>query len=330
MDWYNITSLIISILSLIATVAISFVIFVLEGKRQKKIEEIERKRIIEYKAKEFIQNNDSEKEFLSLAQFAHFLNPLYKHKRKIFNEFNRCEHELQKEILRLLNFTDLKLEKYNKETFIDDLLNKFEKKAKELQLYTDSFLYDGAKYFHRGFYNWGEMRINGNYDEDKNNNENFQNYYDEKYYHVNNNFYSRQGENDIWLRLLDYIELSKCKSDEEKEEYYKRAQYASSILDDKVPVYAYEIPETFSEFMTLHKIKPLDYYWLLVTECAESECTYIVMEMVKNSALIINRVYNKEWKIALEGDYQIERSEDLYYETIYILYAVFADKIKFK
>lgn len=50
MDWYEILSLIISILSLIATVAVSFVIYFLENRREKITQEKEKKK--NYKLKQ--------------------------------------------------------------------------------------------------------------------------------------------------------------------------------------------------------------------------------------------------------------------------------------
>ncbi len=323
MGWYEILSLIISILSLVATVAVSFVIYFLENRRETITQERERKKELQAKAKEFIQANDDEKEYLPLAQFASFLNPLYKHKRKIFNEFNKCDSDLQKEILKMLNFSDLKLEEYQKDNFVYKLLKLFEEKSKKINLYTNSFLYDGAKYFHRGFYDWGGMRINGNYERDKINNENPQNYFRKEYYQEWNGNYYRLDGHDIWLRLLDYVCFNQNKN---KKEYFEESQRISGFSDKQVTIYSYILPKDFNEYIEMHKIKPLDYYWDLVTECEESECTYIVMEMVRNACLIINRMTKNNWTIPFEGNYTVERNEDLYYLTIQTLYATFKDE----
>ncbi len=320
MDWYNIVSLVVSILSLGATVAVSFVIYHLEGKRQK----AEKSKKLERKAREFIQDNISEKKFLSLAQFAGFLNPLYQHNRKIYNAFNRCDIELQKVILNTLNYTDLSLEQYNKEEFVNKLLKLFQEDCKKLNLFTETFLYDGAKYFHRGLYDWGEMRINGNLTQDLENKESQKNYFNKDYYNFYNKGYSRIGEHDIWLRLLDFVNLN---NSDDKEQYYKRAKSASSIFYKHKILYSYVVPDSFEEFRDMHKISPLDYYWSLITECAESECCYIVMEMIRNAALIINREMNGEWLHPFECDYEIERNEDLYYCVIQTLFAIYADKL---
>lgn len=324
MSSYELWTLIISILSLGATIAVSFVIYFLEGRRQRLANEYQKKKELEDKAKDFIQYNISEKEFLPLAQFSSFLNPLHQHSRKIFNEFSRCDIELQKEILKRLNYTDLELEKHNKDTFVNKLLNLFEKDCYKLNLFSNSFLYDNGKYFHRGLYDWGNMRINGNIKEDEINKEKPENYFDKDFYNFYEDNYSRIGEHDIWLRLLDFVNL---KNTGNKEEYYKRAEHASSILDKATNKYSYIVPNSFEEFIQMHKIKPMDYYWSLVTECSESECCYIVMEMIRNATLLINRECNMEWKHPFEADYQIERNEDLYYSVIQTLYAVYADKI---
>jgi len=114
---------------------------------------------------------------------------------------------------------------------------------------------------------------------------------------------------------------------DDKEQYYKRAKSASSIFYKHKILYSYVVPDSFEEFRDMHKISPLDYYWSLITECAESECCYIVMEMIRNAALIINREMNGEWLHPFECDYEIERNEDLYYCVIQTLFAIYADKL---
>ncbi len=322
MSWINIVSLVIEILSFFATIAVSITIFVIESNRQSR----EKINSIKNRAREFIQDYDNEKGYLPLAQFANFLHPLHKHYRKIYNEFSKCEPELQKEILRLSNFTYLNLNKYNSSKFVDELLEKFSEEAKNLELYSSLFDF---KYFYRGFDLWAGMKINGNYEIDKSNNENELNYFDKKFYReYYANCYSRLGENDIWLRLLDYSSLNHLSSDIEKERYYKNAKLASSLLKETTPIYGYIIPNNFTDFLKMHDIKPLDYYWSLVTECPESECTYIVMEMVHNATLLINRVKNKDWLVPFEGEYIVERNEDLFYVTIQTLYSAFIKDIE--
>lgn len=128
MDWINLVSMIVGILSLFATIAISIVIYLLQRKNEKNQHQNELKE----KAIEFLQDNIDEKEYLPLAQFAAKLNPLYKHIRKIYNRFSRCNIELQKEILKQANFSDLKIETLD-DDFLDKFFDNFEKEAKKTE-----------------------------------------------------------------------------------------------------------------------------------------------------------------------------------------------------
>lgn len=92
MDWINLVSMIVGILSLFATIAISIVIYLLQRKNEKNQHQNELKE----KAIEVLQDNIDEKEYLPLAQFAAKLNPLYMHIRKIYNKFSRCNIEYKK------------------------------------------------------------------------------------------------------------------------------------------------------------------------------------------------------------------------------------------
>ncbi len=102
MNALEITQMIISILSLFATIGVSVAIYWLE-KRQSiqaaKEEEKRRLKELEHEADIFIMQNGEEIEFLPLCVFANNLNYSKKHERKIFNNFHICSDELKKMIL---------------------------------------------------------------------------------------------------------------------------------------------------------------------------------------------------------------------------------------
>lgn len=395
----EIAMLIIAILSLVATIAVAFVIFFLQvrlernsRKRAEQVDEIIRKRDLESQARLFILDYQDEIEYLALAQIATVKQTArkiypdgsgkYIHKRKFYSAFHRCETELQKEILRQAKFVDLELEKYNlfgsirnckddcekcehKEckAAIDEVLKLLEEDAKKFGFSKQSFLYDGAKYFHRGLDRWGHTCINGHFGNDAKKTTSENSYfnldlYDKEelkfddpqnleYYgesivdHVDpmgiysataHNYYgaySRNEKHDIWRRLNDYADYHKA---EDKMVLHERLKNnISSLLqkNKRKTIYSYETPKKYDEFAEVCKIAPLDFYWSLVTDEEENECTYIVMEMIRQGATMINRITKKDWDISLEySDNLIETNEDLYYATVLTLLGVYFNNIK--
>lgn len=322
MDWINLISMIFGILSFFATISISFVIYFLEKRTRIR----EHRKELKQQAHDFLLENIDEKEYLPLAQFSARLNPLYKHKRSIYNRFSRCNVELQKEILKEAHFADLELEKYD-DDFCNKMLNMYEQDAQNMKLLTQTFLYDGAKYFFRGLKSHGNIKLCGNLEEDIANNEPKSNYLPQDLYHINNNYYQSIVENEIWLRLLDYSLLQNNEMDEEKFKNIKRFENIDTLRKESQSKYLYVMPDTFSEFKKIHKIPPLDYYWILNSNTDESECVYIVMEMVRQGCFLINRELNKEWLNPFEGEYEIERNEDLFYSAMQTLYCTYAQKL---
>lgn len=92
----EVANLVISILSLVATIAISFVIYFLEKKNQ----ENARKNEIKENAKRFIIDNADEIDYLPWATIAVGCFPQNKHVRRIYNAFSYLDDETKKEILR--------------------------------------------------------------------------------------------------------------------------------------------------------------------------------------------------------------------------------------
>lgn len=92
----EIANLIISILSLAATIAISFVIYFLERHNQK----ITKEKEIKETAKRFIIDNADEIDYLTWATIAVGFFPKNKHLRRIYNAFSYLDDETKKEVLR--------------------------------------------------------------------------------------------------------------------------------------------------------------------------------------------------------------------------------------
>lgn len=51
------------------------------------------------------------------------------------------------------------------------------------------------------------------------------------------------------------------------------------------------------------------------------------MEMIRQSCLLINRENNNEWLTPFEGDYEIERNEDLFYATVQTLFCTYSREL---
>lgn len=320
MDWINLVSMIIGILSLFATIAISIVIYILQ--KNEKIRES--KKELKQLAHDFLIENIDEKEYLPLAQFATKINPLYKHSREIYNRFNRCDVELQKEILKQASFTDLKLEILDND-FVNAFLDDFEKDAQKLNLLTSTFLYEDAKYFHSGINKYGAINICGNFNTDKANKESDYNYLSLDLYNIDTNQnYNLDIDSDIWNRLIDYNILKENPNIDGK--WLMHTKQLHELLTEKYTKYSYILPNNILDFKNIHKIPPLDYYWNLVKSSKEDECVYIVIEMVRQGTLMKNKTKNKIWNIPFEGEYKIEKLEDLYYATVQTLFCTYGKK----
>lgn len=139
----EITNLIISILSLIGTIAISFVIYFLQKRNERKTTEKE----IREKAKRFIIDNSEELDYLHWATIAVGCFPQNKHVRKIYNEFSYLDDETKKEVLRQRG---MDCELFQGDKWIYDKIEFIRGCIAELGI-GDDFLYDCGKYFTRAY-----------------------------------------------------------------------------------------------------------------------------------------------------------------------------------
>lgn len=152
----DITQIILATLSLLATVAVSFFIYWLQSRHEKEIERIEAKREqkeLEEKAHVFLSENSDERDYLPWAIIAANLHRHEKHSRKIYTEYCRCAPELQNEILKQAGFT---FSLINGREWLEKCFNSFNEDRKKYNLGRD-YLYDRAKYFHRGFERYREL-----------------------------------------------------------------------------------------------------------------------------------------------------------------------------
>lgn len=104
--WCDIASFIVSFVSLVATIAVSFIILHLDRKHEKH-KEAEQEKIrsinLEHEADVFLLKNNEEIQFLPLCVIANNLYPTKQHRREIYNNFNLCSDELKSIILKKYN-----------------------------------------------------------------------------------------------------------------------------------------------------------------------------------------------------------------------------------
>ncbi len=158
----DIVQIIIGALSLVATIAVSFLIYWLQTRHEREIEQIEAKRIrkeLEEKAHVFLSENNSERDYLPLCVMASTLHRHDAHTRQIYTNFCRCPVELQNEILRQAEF-DMTVP--SDTAWVNSRMNCLIGDIEKHKL-GRNYLYDGAKYFHRGYEyyreeTWEELR----------------------------------------------------------------------------------------------------------------------------------------------------------------------------
>lgn len=147
----DIIQIILSIFSLIATVAVSVIIYKFERKnerlREKELEKQKAKEI-ELTARNFIIDNQNDIELLPLCIISQCLHGYDNNVRLIYTKFKKCDREAQKEILRQEKCPITLIEDTE---WLNKALLRFQKLEKEYKLATTSALYDGCKYFYRSY-----------------------------------------------------------------------------------------------------------------------------------------------------------------------------------
>ena len=105
----EIWQIVLSFFSVFATVLIALVIYWLQKRHEKEIEELNKKQYeekVELEARIFLINNAKEIDFLPLCILSANLNINVNHKRKIYTNFNLNYADIQKEILRQAGFVE--------------------------------------------------------------------------------------------------------------------------------------------------------------------------------------------------------------------------------
>ena len=155
----EIIQIVLSVLSLVATVAVSVIIYKFERKNEKLREkELERQKAkeTELAAKNFIIDNQKDIELLPLAIISKSLHEYDNNIRNIYTKFKKCDIDVQKEILRQ---EKCPITLIDSKGWLDPLLDKFKTLEEQYKLATKSLLYDGFKYLHRAYERYRKEKI---------------------------------------------------------------------------------------------------------------------------------------------------------------------------
>lgn len=153
----NIIQITIGVLSLLATFLVSFLIYWLQRHHEREIEFLQnqqREKEFENMANQFLIDNTDGIAYLRLCVLASSLHRHAKHCRKIYTNFCRCSDEVQEKILKAANFSfhTISNEEWINQAFVELCADIEQHKLGK------NILYDGAKYFHRGFERYREKQ----------------------------------------------------------------------------------------------------------------------------------------------------------------------------
>lgn len=157
MPWNEITfsewvQIIVSGISLAASIVVSFLIFWMQMRHEKEIMRLEsdrQKRELEEKAKIFLIMHKEERQYLPWCLFAANLHRMKSHLRRIYLDYCMCSPELQKEIMRQAGFEVMAIDRPH---WVEDALELLRRDIERYRLgESDKFLYGGAIYLHSGY-----------------------------------------------------------------------------------------------------------------------------------------------------------------------------------
>lgn len=143
MSKYEITTILLQALTLIATVAISIVLYYLNNKHKEEDKRLKNEQL----AKAFIIDNNVISDFVPLCIVASALNRHKKHHKTLFNEFNKLSDDVQKEVLKQCNY---EIDLIKETEWVNKSINYVNKYLNDNNLGNDrnNYLYDNGKYLH--------------------------------------------------------------------------------------------------------------------------------------------------------------------------------------
>lgn len=155
----DIVQIIISCVSLVTTIIISVVVYKLESRNEKKfrtLEEKEKQKELEEKAKIFLIDNDSERDYLPWCVLAANLHPFKKHTRGIYTAFCKCSEKLRDEIVKQAGF---EISKISINSWVDECIEKLEDDIDKYNLWQECN-YNLKKYFYISYEKYRNLQWN--------------------------------------------------------------------------------------------------------------------------------------------------------------------------
>ena len=106
-------------------------------------------------AQRFCIKYEKEIGLLPLCQIAYNVDPTHKNVRPMYTDYVLCPAKVKRKILQLKGIPKLVF----RENWIDDVVNRYDKQILEMGLASRTFLYEGAKYFHRAYWYYSDCEI---------------------------------------------------------------------------------------------------------------------------------------------------------------------------
>lgn len=292
MSIYEITTIILSALTLLATIAISFVIYYLDNKRKDE----ERKRQNEQLAKAFIIDNNSINDYVPLCVMASTLNRHKKHIRSLYNEFNKLSNEVQIEVIKQCNYNIDLIRENEWVSESIEYVNKFIN-DNDLGNGRNNYLYDNGKYLHYAIKECAEKK----YDDKR---------YEKKY---QNPFPSKKIGFDENHNCLEYL----IDFDTYCEEYMR---YTSNEARIESKLYKKTTPKPIVYLENIEN--------LISGKTSNEEVCYWVLDFVEFFTIYIINTTTNGYPDEYVCDAQIETFEDKYYDVMIALYNLYNKFIK--
>ncbi len=110
-------------------------------------------------AQDFCVTYEEEIELLPLCQIAAYIDPLHNYVRPMYTSYCKLSRSAKKKVLKLKNITVMD---FPDSEWVSRSISLFDSMIREKKLCTKQFLYDGAKYFHRAYYNYSNYYVEFN------------------------------------------------------------------------------------------------------------------------------------------------------------------------
>ena len=287
MSSYEIATIILSSLTLIATIAISVVLYQLNNMQKNEEKAIQNEQL----AKAFIIDNNDVSDYIPICIIASALNRHKNHHRQLYNKFNKLSDEVQKEVIKQCNY-DIDIVKGDDWVSKSiDYVNKY-LNDNNLGNGSNNYLYDNGKYLHFAIRNYSSKE------------------YDDKrcYKKYKNPFPSKKTVFDANNNFVEYLEDFDGYCEE-----YMYYVVKSKRKDFKIFKDANIAPKPIEY---LEQVEHLPY-------APNEEVCYWMLDFVNFYAIYIINTSTSGYPSEYLSDAEIETYEDKYYEVMLSLYLLY-------